>query len=182
MAWLDNKIETTRKLILRVLFKPEKDTDKNTRAYWNSRWFLNLRHDRVGPELREKMATSVKGLMARYDCKTVLEVGCGASVPLRGFEGATHLDFSTKALKRSGLTSYICADIIKHIPVPDKAFDATYSSNCLIHVPDDKIQAACDEIGRVTRRLVILNEGDTRNLESYFKDGLTVERLELVGE
>jgi len=182
MNWLGKNVEATRKLILRILFKAEKDTDKNSQDYWNTRWFLNLWHDRLTPELRETMVASVKELMARYDCETVLEIGCGASVPLRGVEGVAHLDYSTKALKRAGLTAYIYGDITKHIPVPDKAFDAAYSSNCLIHVSDDKIQSACDEIGRVTRRLVILNEGGTRNLESYFKGGLSVERLKLVGE
>lgn len=164
-----------RTLMLRVLYRPEKDTEKNTPRYWNTRWTLNLQADRAEIEL----LPCVKETVERNDCKTVLEVGCGAYVPLRKLPHCTHLDFSLNALKRSGLDSFIFADITKGIPVPDDTFDASFSSACLMHIPDELIAKACYEIARVTKRLIILNEGSARDLSKYFPDHVC-EQLEVL--
>jgi len=162
-----------RTLMLRALYRPAKDTEKNTSRYWNTRWTLALRADRVEVEL----LPCVEEAMERNDCETVLEVGCGAHVPLRKLPRCTHLDFSMNALKRSGLDSFIFADITKGIPVPDNTFDASFSSACLMHIPDELIAKACYEIARVTKTLIILNEGKTRDLAKYFPDHIC-EHLE----
>jgi SAM-dependent methyltransferase len=169
------KVETARELVLRALFRTKKDTDKNSRLYWNTRWLLNLQHDRLTSTVRSQLFSVVKELLSQHSCENVLEVGCGAIVPLRDLGDATHLDFSLKALKRSKLDSFICADITKRIPVPDKTFDATFSSCCLMHVPDESIALACAELKRVTKKLIILNEGSDRDLAGYF-GGLVCEQ------
>lgn len=175
MKWSD-RIESTRKIVLRGIFRTKEDTDKSTQAYWNARWFLGLQHDKVSPELRALMVSKVENAMWRHGCETVLEVGCGAYAPLKGVQGVTHLDYSRKALQKSGLEAYIYADITRRIPVPDRTFDAAYCSNLLIHIRNVDLGAACHEIARVTRKIIILNESDKRDLEQYF-GGLKVERV-----
>ena len=170
-----SKLETIRELILRALFRTEADTDKNSSQYWNIRWRLRLQHDKLTSDIRSQLLSRVKESMDRNGCANILEVGCGAIVPLREISTATHLDFSLKALQHSGLDSFICADITKGIPVPDKTFDATFSSSCLIHIPDEHIEQACAEIRRVTKKVIILNEGSQRDLAQYF-DGLICEQ------
>jgi len=167
--------ESVRVALLRVMFRAKTDPDKNTRFYWNTRWFLNLKPDRYSAAARAEVVSVVKKLLRKHDCENVIEIGCGAHVPLRGIRSATHLDYSLVALKRSKLDSFICADVTNRIPVPDKTFDAAFSSGCLIHIPDESLPAACAEIERVTKKLVILNEGGDRELTKYF-EGLACER------
>ena len=156
-------------LALRLLRGSKKsDSEKNTYDYWNTRWSLKLREDNLDPKKREKIVWIVKNLMNKYDCESVLEVGCGADAPLRDLENAAHLDFSIKALKRSKLSSFIYADITKRIPVPAKTFDASFCSCCLMHLPDQALASACAEVSRVTKKVVILNEGDGRTWAAYF--------------
>ena len=169
------RMETIRELILQAVFRPKADTDKNSQRYWNTRWRLNLQHDRLTNDIRSRIRSEVEQSMVRHGCKNVLEVGCGKIVPLRELSNATHLDFSLKALKHSKLDSFIYADITNRIPVPDKTFDATFSSSCLIHIPNESIKQACVEISRVTKKVIILNEGNQRDLAQYF-DGLICEQ------
>jgi SAM-dependent methyltransferase len=159
-------------LLLRLLFRTPADTDKNSQSYWNTRWSLNLRGDGIDwrdSERRKKITTTAGQILEEHGCESVLEIGCGVYVPLRGIANATHLDFSMKALIKSRLDSFICADITKRIPVPDKTFDATYSGCCLMHIPDETLPLACAEIERVTKKVVILAEGGERDLKKHFK-------------
>jgi SAM-dependent methyltransferase len=164
-----------REGLLRVLFRAKKDTDKDSAAYWNARWFLNIEHDRLPPDIQRQVVMTVRKLLRKHGCANVLEIGCGAHVPLRSLRHATHLDYSLVALRKSKLDSFIYADITKRIPVPDKTFDAVFSSCCLMHIPDESLPSACAEIERVTKKLVILNEGGDRNLSGYF-EGLVCEQ------
>lgn len=174
--YLSRKGEFLREYILRSIFRTQKDTDKDSKAYWNARWFINLKHDRILPESRAQLVYEVEKLMAQYDCMTILELGCGAEVPLRQMQHAAHLDYSLEALRRSRLDAFIYADVTKNIPLPDKSFDASFSSNLLLHIKDENVVKACAEISRVTKKLVILNESDKRDLEGEFV-GLMVVRL-----
>lgn len=163
-----------RALLLRTLFGTKKDTDKQGQKYWNLRWAMKLKADQIDVSYFDKVASEVKAVLEQHDCGNVLEIGCGTTVPLRSLKCATHSDFSIEALIRANLPSFILADITKHIPVPDKTFDATFSHACLMHIPDDLLPNACAEIKRVTKKLIILHEGGPdRDLKSRF-DGIEV--------
>lgn len=166
-------MDDIRAILLRILFGTKKDSDKNGQRYWNLRWAMKLKVDQIEPPFFERVASEVKIILEEHDCRDVLEIGCGANVPLRSLECATHLDFSFQALSRSKLPSFIFADITKRIPVPDKTFDACFSSACLMHISEDLLPNACAEIKRVTKKLIILNEAEGRNLGKRF-DGLSV--------
>lgn len=175
-----NQLTRLKILALRTLFKTEKDTDKNNQTYWNTRWSLNIPQDYILPGRRLEVLNLVQKALDEHGCNNVLEVGCGADVPLRDLECAFHLDYSMAALKRSKLDSFIFADLTKGIPVPDKSFDATFSCCVLMHLPDDMLSLACAEIVRVTKKLVIILEGknDTRDMPRFF-DGVHCEVLRL---
>jgi len=96
-------------------------------------------------------------IMTQYDCQNILEIGCGRAY-LRELPGYTGLDFSLETLKTSGLQGFIFADITNHIPIPGKVYDAVLTSAILMHIPPDKIEKACSEISRVTKKIIILNE------------------------
>lgn len=132
----------------------------DSKDYWNTRWTYKLSEDTISPERRAIISKRVHDLMSEHDCESVLEVGCGAH-PL--LDDGTHLDFSLRALELSGLSEFICADVTKCIPVPDKTFDCTFSSCTLMHLPTDiDVSLACFEIERVTKKLIVLNENDSR--------------------
>ena len=167
-------MDDVKAVMLRTLFRTKKDNDKHGQKYWNLRWAMKLRADQIEGSYFERVASEVKTILEEHDCANVLEIGCGTTVPLRSLKCATHSDFSIGALKRANLASFIFADITKHIPVPDKTFDATFSHACLMHIPDNLLPDACAELRRVTKKLIILHEGGPdRELKSYF-DGLEV--------
>lgn len=120
----------------------------NERRYWGQRHA----HGRItrDPEYKALMEERIAKVMAEHGCKNVLEVGCG-QIPLSDLPNHTGLDFSRN------IECDIHADITKRIPLPDKCFDVVLSSKILMHIPSEKIEKACSEIGRVGK-LVILNE------------------------
>ena len=130
---------------------------KNEQRYWNSRWKLGLRDDEWTEESRQKMVKLLENLMAKNQCKTFLDVGCGKAA-LRGAPGYVGLDFSLESIKKSGLKEAVFADITNHIPLPDKSFDAAFTRTVLLHIPPDKIERAVSEICRVTKKCLILQE------------------------
>ena len=96
-------------------------------------------------------------LMEDYDCKSILEVGCGKA-KIRNLPGYCGLDFSIKALQRSGLKEFILADITKRIPLPDKTFDVVSCGYVLLHIHPDKIEKAIIEMCRVAKKMVLICE------------------------
>jgi len=163
---------------LRHLVK--KNTDKNSSNYWDARWSLHLREDDRNPLAHKGFKERVSRVMNQYDCENVLEIGCGPNPPLIGLPNVTHLDFSFNALKESGLDSFIYADITKHIPVPDKTFDATFSCACLMHLSKESLPLACAEIQRVTKKVLITQEAEETDLKRYFDSIAVVSIINLM--
>ena len=130
---------------------------KDQQKYWNSRWKLGLRDDEWTEESRQKMINLLEDLIAKNQCKTFLDVGCGKAA-FRDLSGYVGLDFSLESLKRSGLKEAVFADITNHIPLPDKSFDAVHTRTVLLHIPPDKIEKAVSEICRVAKKCLILQE------------------------
>ena len=136
---------------------------RDPQQHWNQRYRLNLKSD-LQQELAEserheiaKFDVRIKEVMQAYGCNNILEVGCGRGKH-RNLNGWTGLDFSSVALKQSGLTEYIVADFTRHIPLPDKSFDCVMCQSVLLHVPPEKIRYAVFEMQRVASKLIILAE------------------------
>jgi SAM-dependent methyltransferase len=130
---------------------------RNEQKYWDSRWKLGLKDDEWTEDNRQKMIKLLENLMAKNQCKTFLDVGCGKAV-LRDLPGYVGLDFSLESIKRSGLKEAVFADITNRIPLPDKSFDAVFTRTVLLHIPPDKIERAVSEVCRVTKKCLILHE------------------------
>lgn len=87
---------------------------------------------------------------------SVLEVGCGPGKDAQAFVAAGHryagLDLSvvharyTLAVGAPAVHGSLMA-----LPVADDAIDAAWSMSTYMHVPDDDIEAALDELARVVR-------------------------------
>ena len=125
----------------------------NERRYWESRhgWGKIPRN----PNYRSNMEAKVRQVMLEHGCKNILEIGRGVEA-LTGLPGYCGLDFSRN------IPADIHADITKRIPLPDKCFDATFTSGVLQHIRPEKVQKAASEMARVAK-LVILDEPHTQN-------------------
>jgi hypothetical protein len=125
------------------------------RAYWDRRWKLKV--DPVDQAYHDRLKGKVGQLMQEHDCKNVLEVGCGQAW-LRTLPGYLGLDFSLEAFKANGLSEFVVADITKRVPLLDKSFDCVVSMGVLMHIKPSRIVVACNELMRVTRKLIVLQE------------------------
>jgi len=120
------------------------------RKYWEERRRFEVDIDIEEPTIKER--SLVSNVIFSYGVNRVLEVGCGAK-NFRHLWNYLGVDFSKRALK--GQKNVVCADVC-HLPLRDKSFDMVISRKVLLHVPDGR--AAVEEIKRVTRKVVMLNE------------------------
>jgi ubiquinone/menaquinone biosynthesis C-methylase UbiE len=117
---------------------------------------------------------SLSPLLAEAGPMRVLDVGAGnGAVALRTARWAAlrrrswtvvALDFSAEAsavarrtLGRDGRVAIVRGDALR-LPFADKSFDAAYTILTLHHFQDDNAVALLREMGRVTRRLVVVND------------------------
>jgi len=140
--------ERARKVLLRRVVG-----NRNEQRYWEWRYA----HGRIqrNPLYRTEMEAKVREVMLEHGCKNILEIGRGVEA-LTGLPGYCGLDFARN------IPADIYADITKRIPLPDKCFDATFTSGVLQHIRPEKVQKATSEMARVAK-LVILDEPHTQN-------------------
>ncbi|UCH31487.1 MAG: class I SAM-dependent methyltransferase [Candidatus Bathyarchaeota archaeon] len=130
----------------------------NPQRYWNSRWKSDLSAEIKTGRITKEESEAILNLMTMHSCKNVLEIGCGKASLRYALPNYLGLDFSLEALEKSGLDTFIYADITKRIPLPDKSQDAILSRYVLLHIPFSKIENAIKEISRVAKHVVILRE------------------------
>ena len=130
---------------------------RNEQKYWDSRWKLGLKDEEWTKDKRERMSKLLENLMAKNQCKTFLDVGCGKA-EFRDLHGYVGLDFSLESIKKSRLKEAVFADITNHIPLPDNSFDAAFTRAVFLHIPPNKIERAVSEVCRVTKKCLILQE------------------------
>jgi SAM-dependent methyltransferase len=159
---------------------------KDPQKYWNRRWELGLKSEEWSAEMLKRYIEMLSEIMCEYKCNNILEIGCGRA-QLRGLPGYLGMDFSVKALQRSGLTEFIFADVTNHIPLSDEAFDAVLVRYVLLHVLPEHIEKAASEISRVAKKIVILCEppykrGETQSsIHSFNHNLLEIFRRHFVG-
>lgn len=93
----------------------------------------------------------------------VLDVGCGGGQYVHLFTSSCGIDINIKRLKQAKKRSATVAqgDLLK-LPFPDKTFEASYTMQLLMHIPENLIMQALKELVRVTQKRIL-------HIESYRK-------------
>jgi SAM-dependent methyltransferase len=150
--------------------------------YFNNRWRLDIHTDRWNSDLTKRYYEIIEELMKSNQCENFLDIGCGAWATLRDLPNYLGLDFSIEALMKSGLGEFIFADITKRIPLPSKSYDMVFTRSVLLHIPPHKIAEAVQEISRIGKKCIVLDEPEfeegkkfqahnfNHNLKELFKD------------
>lgn len=145
----------------------------------NDLWSVNaiLTMHRVRPSYWEELKLPGN----QFEGQRVLEVGCGALVPILQFEGCERhgIDPLVNAYTKLGWPLYaLDAKIInahgEHMPYPDAYFDTVISVNALDHVDDfDKV---------TTEMQRVLKPGGRLYIEVEYHEATVAEPLELTDE
>ena len=136
---------------------------------------MTLRYDDVLPDLRASYDGAVKERdgMARQqfklderaafldrllvaEARSLLEIGAGTGQDSVFFADAglavTAVDLSPEMVRKcqdKGLSAAVRD--VKHLNFPDESFDAVFTLNCLLHVPNDDLPEALSAIRAVLR-------------------------------
>lgn len=99
---------------------------------------------------------------------TVLECGCNVGLALRAISSITGADLKAiepnakaRALAASAnvtTNQNISNGCVQDIPFPDASVDLAFTSGVLIHVAPEDLDRAMDELGRVSRKYVLMIE------------------------
>ncbi|GAA1570343.1 MULTISPECIES: class I SAM-dependent methyltransferase [Kribbella] len=140
---------------------------------------LHARVDRELAEPRVSRRTAYLDQLQGEGRRTVLEIGCG---PGRDGEAiaAAGLDYtgvdlspaSVEACRASGLRAEVAS--VLELPFEDSTFDAGWTMSTLLHVADEDLDQALQEIVRVLRPgapLAIGLWGDANGSEQTWEDG-----------
>ena len=130
---------------------------RDPKEYWDNRWKFGLYAENKTEEAALKLKPKIEELMKKHDCNSILEVGCGRAV-LHDLPNYTGLDFSNIVLKQSKAKNIVYADITKKIPQPTNSNDAVLSRYVSLHVPFPNINRTIEEICRVAKKLIMLEE------------------------
>ncbi len=91
----------------------------------------------------------------------ILDVGCGGGQYVRLFASSCGIDININRLKQAkarGAT--VSQGNLLKLPFPDKIFEASYTMQILMHIPDHLIVQALKELLRVTQKRIL-------HIESY---------------
>ncbi len=140
---------------------------------------LHARVDRELAEPRIARRTTYLDQLQRENRSTVLELGCG---PGRDGEAITAAGFaytgvdlspaSVEACRALGLRAEVAS--VLELPFADATFDAGWTMSTLLHVADEDLDQALQEIVRVLRPgapLAIGLWGDVSGSEQIWEDG-----------
>ena len=105
-----------------------------------------------------------KAMLSNIEIRNILEVGCGAGHNLIALSkagtydlhGIDPLQYAVDMATSAGLEVSI-SDCFK-IPYPSKAFDLVFTCGVLMHISPEDIDAAVDEMARVSRRYILAIE------------------------
>jgi len=134
--------------------------NKNAAEYWDLKWRFDMKSNdeplKVLSGLGNRKSV-ILSYMKLHNCVNVLEVGCGTAF-LRSLPNYVGLDISKKLFKRNDLKNAVCADITKAIPFKNETFDLVITGAVLVHIPYSHIDFVSNEIRRVAKKLIILQE------------------------
>ncbi|HWD80190.1 MAG TPA: class I SAM-dependent methyltransferase [Kribbella sp.] len=146
-------------------------------AYYTAE--LQTRADRTLPEPRVARRTAYLDQLRREGRATLLEIGCGPgrdgeAIAAAGiaYTGVDLSPASVEACRALGLQAEVAS--VLELPFADATFDAGWTMSTLLHVADEDLDQALQEIVRVLRPgapLAIGLWGDVSGGEHVWEDG-----------
>jgi len=129
--------------------------------YWTYERLINPRRPKKAGRIQEYITILDNHLRGKYS--PILDVGCGEGVYASLLPSSCGIDINTKRLKRAKKKGATVAqgDLLK-LPFPDKTFEASYTMQLLMHIPDHLIMQALKELLRVTQKRIL-------HIEAYRK-------------
>ncbi len=139
------------------------------RQYWTLRGGEDYFREQEGQPARSLRAEWMAGRLARYQPRSILEVGCGYGKLLRELRRRLDvplvgIDFSPTQLEQA--RNYLGPDDSielllgrgEQLPFPDGTFDMVVTSAVILHNPPEVAEQIRREIVRVARRFAAHNE------------------------
>ena len=165
------------------------------RRYWTLRGGHDYFGEQEGQPARSRRVEWIAGRLARYEPRSILEVGCGygkllrelrrrLDVPLVGVDfSSTQLDHASRYLgPDAGIELLLGRG--EQLPFPDGSFDMVLTSAVILHNPPPAAERIRREILRVARRFAAHNEETSVSYNRYGYDtaewylGLGIELAE----
>jgi len=129
--------------------------------YWTYERMHNPRRPKKAGKTQEYIAILDTHLRGKYS--PILDVGCGEGVYVRLLPSSCGVDINLNRLKRAkkhGAT--VAQGNLLKLPFTDKTFEASYTMQVLMHIPDHLIMQALKELLRVTQKRIL-------HIETYKK-------------
>lgn len=107
----------------------------------------------------------------------ILDLGCGSGKDVLFFNSMNHIaigvDFSVKMLKKSRLTTCLCAELTK-LPFKNNVFDGIWSCSVLKYLSPKQVVACLSEARRILKDngyfWIGLDEGEGKSLYEVLED------------
>ena len=119
------------------------------------------RRPKKGSEIQEYVTILKTHLYEKYS--PILDVGCGEGWYVRLFSSSCGVDINLNRLKHAkNLGTIVAQGNLLELPFPDKIFEASYTMQVLMHIPNHLIMQALKELLRVTQKKIL-------HIEAYRK-------------
>ncbi len=128
--------------------------------YWTYERFIKpWKFTKKGLGTGEYIALLDTHLQGKYN--PILDVGCGGGQFVSLLASSCGIDININRLKNAkGRGATVVQGDLMKLPFPDKIFEASYTMQLLMHIPDHLITQALKELLRVTQKRIL-------HIESY---------------
>lgn len=155
---------------------------RNPQDYWKNRGGDTYFAEQEAVTARTERSVFIAESLSRYDCKSIVEIGCGYGKQLKNifqaFNGNVELagcDFSGPQLAK--LKEYfpdfpgrVVESDAEKIPFESKSFDLAFSSAVILHNHYEKAQKIISEMIRISRKYIAHNEDTDITFSRYGYD------------
>jgi len=149
--------------------------------YWVKRGGQNYFEEQEAVEGRNVRSVFIAEAVAKLECKSLLEIGCGYGKQLSNIRSRRKdiilggCDFSRSQLAKGRdyfpeMAAWAKEADAEKLPYADKSFDAVMSSAVILHNKYPKAQRIIAECLRVSRRYLIHNEDTDISFSRYGYD------------
>jgi len=148
---------------------------KTYKSYWQDGKKMLKPYYEKNPILEKYAIDTANYIKTQVKTGRILEYGCGFGRTLKKLEGMDNryelygIDISEPALKIG--KNYTTATLKKNdgvtISFPDNFFDLSFTFGTLEHVPENDFRKICNELIRVTKKIIVHYEGSRTYYTKY---------------